>query len=168
MVMSKLCSVVCLAALVVSSAGTAAFAQSAGAKMQGNYNFWQAQGWQQQAQHQSRALYYYGQTENPTPEQAKEHATTARSAVTSSQKHLAELKKANPDNKDAQAAITKVESINKKVLGHCDMCDKAIAKGDYKECGTCCANIVHDLHDASAEMKKLQKALDIHDEVPKK
>jgi hypothetical protein len=125
--MSKLYSVVCLTALVVAAVVPSAFAQSGGAKMQGNYNFWQAQGWQQQAQHQSRALYYYGQTENPTPEQAREHATAARSAVTSSQKHLAELKKANPDNKDAQAAIAKVESINKKVVGHCDMCDKAIA-----------------------------------------
>jgi hypothetical protein len=145
--MSKLYSVVCLTALVVAAVVPSAFAQSGGAKMQGNYNFWQAQGWQQQAQHQSRALYYYGQTENPTPEQAREHATAARSAVTSSQKHLAELKKANPDNKDAQAAI---------------------AKGDYKECGTCCADIVHDLHDADVEMKKLQKALSIHDELPKK
>src|SRR6188768_1180513 len=120
MTMSKLCSVVCMAALVVASAGQSAIAQKSGAaaKFQGNYNFWQAQGWQQQAQHQSRALYYYGQTENPTPAQAKEHATAARSAVTSSQKHLAELKKANPDNKEAQAAIAKIESINKKVLRH--------------------------------------------------
>ncbi|MFO1041684.1 MAG: hypothetical protein U0941_07860 [Planctomycetaceae bacterium] len=166
--MLKVCTVVCMATLVVASVESSVFAQGAGAKMQGNYNFWQAQGWQQQAQHQSRALYYYGQTENPTAEQAKEHAKAARSAVASSQKHLAELKKANPDNKEAQAAITKVESINKKVLGHCDMCDQAIAKGDYKECGACCAEIVHDLHDADAAMKTLQKALDIHHEVPKK
>lgn len=166
--MSKLCSIVCLTALAVTSAGGAAFAQGAGAKMQGNYNFWQAQGWQQHAQSQARSLYFYGQTAAPTAEQAKEHATAARAAVGSAQKHLAELKKANPDNKDAQAAIAKIEAINKKVLGHCDMCDKAIGKGDYKECGTCCTNIVHDLHEANAEMKKLQKALEIHDEVPKK
>jgi hypothetical protein len=165
--MSKLCSVVCLASLVVSAVGQSASAQ-ADAKFKGNYNFWGAMGWQQQAQNQSRALYYYGQAPAPSAVQAKEHATAARTAVTSAQKHLAELKKANPDNKDAQAAITKIESINKKVLGHCDMCDKAIAKGDYKECGICCTNIVHDLHDANAEMKKLQKALDIQEEVPKK
>lgn len=166
--MSKLCSIAFVAALVLAS-GSSAFAQgAAGAKMQGNYNFWQAMGWQQQAQNQARSLYYYGQTLAPTAEQAKEHATAARKAVETSQKHLAELKKANPDNKAAQAAIAKIEAIDKKVLGHCDMCDAAVAKGDYKECGTCCASIVHELHEADDEMKHLQKALDIHHDVPKK
>lgn len=166
--MSKLGTILCMAMLSVALGGEVVFGQGGDAKALGHYNFWQSMGWQQQAQHQARSLYYYGQTPTPTLEQAKEHATAARSSVVSSQKSLAELKKANPDNKEAQASITKIESINKKVLGHCDMCDKAIAKGDYKECGTCCASIVQDLHDASAEMTNLQKALKIHDELPKR
>jgi hypothetical protein len=166
--MSKLGTVLCLATLTVTLASQAAFGQGGDSKALGHYNFWQSMGWQQQAQHQARSLYYYGQTTTPTPEQAKEHAVAARTSVVSSQKSLAELKKANPDNKEAQTSIAKIESINKKVLGHCDMCDKAIAKGDYKECGTCCASIVQDLHDAGAEMVHLQKALKIHDELPKK
>lgn len=165
--MLRSCSAVCVATLALA-AGSMALGQNAPGKAVGNYNFWQAQGWQQHAQSQARALYYYGQTEAPTAAQAKEHSASARKAIESSQKHLSELKKANSDNKEAQAAVAKIEAINKKVLGHCDMCDAAVAKGDYKECGTCCSNIVHDLQEASEEMKKLQKALDIPHEVPKK
>jgi hypothetical protein len=136
------------------------FAQSG--KASGDvYNFWKTQGWHQQAQSQARALYHYGQTPQPTPAQAQEHATAARQAVVASQKSLAELKKSNPENKDAQAAIAKIEEIQKKVLGHCDMVDKSLAKGDHAEMCACCADMHHDLEAANAELTKLQKALKI-------
>ena len=150
----------CVAALTAAMVGQSAFGQ-ADMKAKGNYNFWQAMGWQQQAQSQSRALYYYGQTQQPTPAQAKEHATTVRQGIVNAQKGLAELKKDNPDNKEAQEAIAKIEQIQKKVLGHCDMMDKALAKADHVEMCSCCADIHDDIEAANAEMSKLQKALKI-------
>lgn len=133
------------------------------------YNFWKTMGWQQQTQSHARALYYYGQTAQPTPTQAKEHATAARQGVENAQRSLAELKKSNPDNKDALAAIAKIEEIQKKVLGHCDMMDKALAKGDHVEMCSCCADIVNEVDAVNAEMTKLMKALKIEKtELPKK
>lgn len=165
--MSKSISGICLTFAIAASLSSPAFGQ-ADAKMKGNYNFWQAMGWQQQAQHQARSLYYYGQTQNPNPAQSQEHAAAARTAVTKAQTSLAELKKAHPTNKDAQESIMKIEAVQKKVLEHCDKCDKALMKGDHSAAGQCSADIVHDLHEANAELKKLQKALDLHEEVPKK
>lgn len=161
---------VVVAAMTLAIVSQSVDAQDAGAKQKGNvYNFWQTMGWQQQAQTQSRALYYYGQTEQPTPAQAKEHATAARQGVTAAQKSLAELKKANPDNKEAQAAIAKLEVIQKKVLGHCDMMDQSLAKGDHVEMCSCCSDIFNEIEAANVETAKLQKALKIeHTELPKK
>jgi hypothetical protein len=140
-----------------------------GAKARGDvYNFWQAQGWQQQAHTQARVLYHYGQTAQPTPEQAKVHATAARQGVVNAQKSLAELKKSNPDNKEAQAAIVKIEELQKKILGHCDMMDKSLAKGDHVEMCACCADIANEVDAVNAEFLKLQKALKIDDAKPLK
>lgn len=168
--MSRLCTALGLAALTVAMAtGQWAQAQEEGAaKALGHYNFWQSMGWQHQAQHQARSLYYYGQTKDPSADKAKEHAAAARAAVTLSQKHLAELKKTSPNDKAAQASIAKIEEIHKKVLTHCDACDKAVAKGDHTAMSSASADIVHDLHDADAEMKNLQKTLKLNSEVPKK
>lgn len=164
----RLTAVLCVAAIMTAVFGQSALAQG-DAKMKGNYNFWNAMGWQQHAQNQARSLYYYGQTQQPTPAQAAEHANAARAGVKTAQKSLAELKKENPDNKEAQAAIAKVEEIQKKVLGHCDMCDKARDKGDNVEMCSCCADIVNDLEAANAEMSKLQKVLKIaNPELPKR
>ncbi|MDZ4686608.1 MAG: hypothetical protein SH850_16175 [Planctomycetaceae bacterium] len=148
--------------------GQSAYAQSG--KASGDvYNFWKTQGWQQQSQSQARSLYHYGQTAQPTPAQAREHATSARQGVVAAQKSLGELKKSNPDNKEAQAAIAKIEEMQKKVLGHCDMVDKALAKGDHAEMCACCADMVHDLEAADGELTKLQKALKIEKvELPKR
>jgi hypothetical protein len=164
----KLSAVLGVAVMTLAMAGQSALAQSGKAK--GDvYNFWQTQGWQQQAHSQARALYYYGQTQQPTPAEAREHATAARQGIEKAQKSLAQLKKDNPDNKDAQTAIAKIEEIQKKVLGHCDMVDKALAKGDHIEMCACCADMVHDLDAANAEMTKLQKALKIEDQkLPKR
>lgn len=156
----KLSAMLCVGTMTLAMVGQLAFAQSG--KASGDvYNFWKTQGWQQQAHSQARSLYYYGKTQQPTPAQATEHATAARQSIVAAQKSLAELKKSNPDNKEAQAAIAKIEEIQKKVLGHCDMVDKALAKGDHVEMCSCCADMVHDLDAANAEMTKLQKALKI-------
>jgi hypothetical protein len=158
----------CVAAMTVATASQSVFAQ-ADAKAKGNaYNFWQSMGWQQQAHSQARSLYYYGQTQQPTPAQAKEHATAARQGIEKAQKGLAELKKDNSDNKEAQEAIAKIEQIQKKILGHCDMMDKALAKADFVEMCSCCSDIQDQVEAANAEMAKLQKALKIEDHAPKK
>ncbi|MDX1967067.1 MAG: hypothetical protein SFV23_07855 [Planctomycetaceae bacterium] len=141
--------------------GQSAYAQSGKASVD-VYNFWKTQGWQKNAQHQARSLYYYGQTPQPiSPPQAKEHATAVRESIVASQKSLGELKKSNPDNKEAQAAIAKIGEIHAKVLGHCDMLDKSLGKTDTAEMCACCADIHHDLEGADAEMTKLMKALKI-------
>ncbi len=157
---AKISAILCTATLTLVMAGPVSFAQAPG-KATGNYNFWDAQGWQQHAQTQARSLYYYSQTPTPTPEKAKEHALAARTGVVSAQKSLAELKKGNPDNKEAQASITKLEAMHTKLVGHCDMVEKAIAKGEHIELAACCANMFHDIEAANAEMAKLQKALKI-------
>lgn len=159
----KVATVLGIASMAFAMMGPSASAQATGgAKARGDvYNFWQMQGWQQQTHSQARALYYYGQTAQPTPAQAKEHATAARQGVVNAQKSLAELKKSNPDNKEASAAITKIEEIQKKVLGHCDMMDKALDKADHVEMCSCCADIVNEVDAANVEMTKLMKALKI-------
>ncbi|HET6422408.1 MAG TPA: hypothetical protein VFG20_01915 [Planctomycetaceae bacterium] len=166
----KLSSVMIAVAVLLGISTQAGLAQqTGGAKARGDvYNFWQAQGWQQHAHTQARVLYHYGQTETPTPTQAREHATAARDGVAKAQKSLAELKKANPDNKDAQAAIVKIEELQKKILGHCDMMDKALAKGDHVEMCACCADILGEVDAVNAEFTKLQKALKIESAAPKR
>jgi hypothetical protein len=39
--------------------------------------------------------------------------------------------------------------------------DKALAKGDHAEMCACCADVVHEIEAANAEMSKLQKLLKI-------
>jgi len=155
----------CVTALTLASVGQSAFGQADMKAKGNNYNFWQAMGWQQQGQSQARSLYYYGQTAQPTPAQAKEHATAARQGIEKAQKSLAQLKKDNPDNKEAQDAIAKIEAIQKKILGHCDKMDAALAKADFVEMCSCCADIHDEIEAANTEMAKLQKALKI--ETPK-
>lgn len=159
----KLATILSIGAITLAVVGQSALAQDgAAAKAKGTaYNFWQSMGWQQQAHSQARALYYYGQTAQPTPAQAREHAAAARQGVEKSQQSLAELKKNHADNKEVQAVIAKIEDIQKKVLGHCDMMDKALAKGDHVEMCACCADVVHEIEAANAEMSKLQKLLKI-------
>jgi hypothetical protein len=168
--MKSLMAVLAAAAVFMGATAQSGFAQpTGGAKARGDvYNFWQAQGWQQQAHSQARALYHYGQTEQPTPVQAKEHATAARQGVQNAQKSLAELKKANPDNKEAQAAIAKIEELQKKILGHCDMMDKALAKAEHVEMCNCCADILQEVDAVNAQFDKLQKALRIDSTPPKR
>ncbi len=159
----KLATMLAIGAMTLAMVGQSGLAQDgAAAKAKGTaYNFWQSMGWQQQAHSQARALYYYGQTAQPTPAQAREHATAARQGAEKAQQGLAQLKKDHSDNKDVQAAIAKIEEIQKKVLGHCDMLDKALAKGDHVEMCACCADVVHEIEAANAEMSKLQKLLKI-------
>jgi hypothetical protein len=157
------------AAVVMMMAGQAAYAQGGAKALGHDYNFWEAMHWQQHAQNHARSLYVYSQTAEPTPAQAKEHVTAARTSLTTAKKNLAELKKVQPDNKEAHASIVKIEEIQKTTLAHCDKADKAIAAGNQHEITACCADLYHDLEAAHAEMAKLQKALKIASpEVPKK
>jgi len=158
----------CVAAMSLATLTQPVLAQGVQKPKGGSYNFWEAMGWQQHAQNQARSLYHYGQTQQPTPAQAKEHATAARQAIEKSQTHLSQLKKDNPDNKEAQEAIATIEKIQKKILGHCDMMDKALAKADFVEMCSCCADIHEEVDAANAAMAKLQKALKIEDHAPKK
>ena len=89
--------------------------------------------------------------------------TAVRQNLDTCQKAIGELKKTNPENKEALAAIEKIEVIHKKVLGHCDQMDKQLkdGKGDSTEISACCADMHTDLDAADAEMNKLMKALKI-------
>lgn len=167
----KLATMLGIAAITLAMVGQSAIGQDgAAAKAKGTaYNFWRSMGWQQQAHSQARALYYYGQTVQPTHTQAREHATAARQGVEKALQSLAGLKKDHEDNQDVLTAITRIEAIQKKVLGHCDMMDKALAKGDHVEMCACCADVVHEIEAANAEMSKLQKLLKIENpELPKR
>ena len=164
----KFAAVLTVAAMALTSTSGFVHAQ-AGAKALGHdYNFWETMGWQHHAQNQARSLYVYSQTTQPTPAQATEHATAARASLTSAKKNLAELKKVQPDNKEAQASIAKIEEIHKTLLSHCDKADKAIASGSQEAIAASSADLFHDLDEANAEMAKLQKALKIEKPAPPK
>ncbi len=139
--------------------------RDAGSKARGeSYNFWVGETALSHARDNARSLYYYGQTQVAVPTaQAQEHVTAVRQNLVTCQKAIGELKKENPDNKDAQTAIAKIEGIHKKVLGHCDQLDKDLSKETaegVKICA-CCVNMHTELHAADAEMKSLMKALKI-------
>ena len=139
--------------------------RDAGSKARGEiYNFWVTRSGQSHAQDHARSIYYYGQTQQPlTAPQVQQHISGIRQSVASSQKGLTELKKGNPDNKEAQAAIAKIEAVHKKVLAHCDKLTSETAKEKPQSTVVCdcCADIHDDLDAASEEISKLQKALKI-------
>lgn len=147
------------------SAAMANQPRDAGSKARGEiYNFWGARSGQTHAQDQARSIYYYGKTQQPlSAPQLQEHITGMRQSLTSCQRNLSELKKGNPDNKEAQAAITKIEAIHKKVLEHSDKLasEAAKEKSDSAAVCDCCVDIHSELEAANAEMSKLQKALKI-------
>lgn len=166
---TKVLTTLVMAAMAVVFAGQAAHAQiEAGKALGHDYNFWATMGWQQHAQSHARTLYVYSQTPQPVSAQATEHVAAARASVTSAKKTLAELKKVQPDNKDAQASIAKVEEIHKTLLAHCDKADKAIAAGKQDEIATTSADLYHDTDAANAEMANLQKILKIKTPEPPK
>jgi hypothetical protein len=163
----KLATILTVAAMMLVSAGQSARAQ-VGKALGHDYNFWETMGWQHHAQNQARSLYVYSQTPQPVAAPATEHVTAARASVVSAKKNLAELKKVQPDNKEAQASIAKIEEIQKTLLAHCDKADKAIAGGKHDEIAATSADMYHDLDEANAEMAKLQKALKIEKPAPPK
>ncbi len=162
--------------------GNAVAQNDAGSKARGDvYNFWGSQSRQNHAQDHARSLYFYGQTQQVvgqpqaqpviTPVQAQKHVIGVRENLTASQKGLGELKKSNADNKEALAAIAKIEAIHKKVMGHCEMLDKELGKEktDGATICDCCLDMDADLDAADAEMTKLMKALKIEKlDLPKK
>ncbi len=162
--------------------GNAVAQNDAGSKARGDiYNFWGSKSRQTHAQDHSRSLYYYGQTQQVvgqpqaqpviTPVQAQQHVVGVRENLAASQKGLGELKKSNADNKEALAAIAKIEAIHKKVMGHCEMLDKELGKEktDGATICDCCLDMHADLDAADAEMTKLMKALKIEKlDLPKK
>ena len=141
--------------------------RDAGSKARGDVtNFWVPSYSQSHAQDHARSLYYYGQDQQPVAAPViQEHVTAIRQNLNTCQKGLEELKKANPDNKEAQTSITKIETIHKKVLEHCSMLDKEAKneKGDSVVVCDCCADMHHELDEAKTEMGKLQKALKIEE-----
>ncbi len=141
--------------------------RDAGSKAHGEiYNFWVPKSSQSHAQDHARSLYYYGRTQQPlSAPPAQQHVKAIRQNLSTCQQGLGEMKKANPDNKEAQTAITKIEVIHTKVLEQCDMLDKECCK---EKCDStlvcdCCAGVHHDLKTADSEMDKLQKALKIEE-----
>jgi hypothetical protein len=104
----KLAAILTVAAVMLVSAGQSAHAQ-AGKALGHDYNFWETMGWQHHAQNQARSLYVHSQTPQPAAAAATEHVAAARASVVSAKKNLAELKKVQPDNKEAQASIAKIE-----------------------------------------------------------
>lgn len=151
--------------LSMTSLGLADTPRDAGSKARGEiYNFWVGRSANTHAQDNSRSLYYYGQTQQAVPApQAQEHVTAVRQNLNTCQQALGELKKSNPENKEAVAAIEKIEVIHKKVLSHCDQMDKQLTdgKGDSTEICACCSEMHSDLDAADTEMDKLMKALKI-------
>ena len=149
-----------LASLVLADAP-----RDAGSKARGEaYNFWVGRSANNHARDNSRSLYYYGQTQpSVSVPQAQEHVTAVRQNLNTCQKAIGELKKSNPENKEALAAIEKIEVIHKKVLGHCEQMDKQFkdGKGDGTVICACCADMHSDLDAADAEMDKLMKSLKI-------
>lgn len=160
-------------AMSLSIAVIAAPQRDAGSKARGDiYNFWGARSSHQHAHEQAQGLYHYSRTQDIVPAApAQEHIAGVRTNLGSSRKALGELKKTNPDNKEALAAIAKIEEIHKKVLAQCEDVEKQL-KTDQAESGAvsaCCVEMHTELEAASAEMNKLQKALKIRSlDVPAK
>ena len=166
------CSTLTLVAILTLGLVASATAQKprdAGSKARGDiYNFWVGERAQSHARDNARSLYYYGQTQEVVPSaQAQQHVAAVRQNMATSEKAVGELKKDNPDNKDALAAIAKIEGIHKKVLGHCEQLDKDLAKdnADGVKICACCVGMHAEWDAADVEMKNLMKALKI--EAPK-
>ena len=162
------CSTLTLAAILslgLVASATADKPRDAGSKARGEvYNFWVGERAQSHARDNARSLYYYGQTQEVVPSaQAQQHVAAVRQNLATCEKAVGELKKDNPDNKDALAAIAKIEGIHKKVLGHCEQLDKDLAKdtAEGAKICACCVGMHADLDKADAEMKTLMKALKI-------
>lgn len=140
-------------------------ARDAGSKARGEVmQFWVGKSANSHARDNARSLYYYGQTQQVVPAApAQQYVQDVRQNLATSQKALGELKKGNPDNKEAQAALAKIAEIHKKVLGHCDMLDKELGKSEAKSATICdcCVDLHADLDAADAEFTKLMKALKI-------
>lgn len=179
----KMLTQLSLAVLVgLTLIGNAVAQNDAGSKARGDvYNFWGSKSRQNHAQDHARSLYFYGQTQQVvgqpqakpviTPVQAQQHVIGVRENLAASQKGLGELKKSNAENKEALAAIAKIEAIHKKVMGHCEMLDKELGKEktDGATICDCCLDMHADLDAADAEMTKLMKALKIEKlDLPKK
>ena len=166
------CSTLTLAAILslgLVASATADKPRDAGSKARGDiYNFWVGERAQSHARDNARSLYYYGQTQEVVPSaQAQQHVAAVRQNLATCEKAVGELKKENPDNKDALVAIAKIEGIHKKVLGHCEQLDKDLAKdnADGAKICACCVGMHAELDAADVEMKHLMKALKI--EAPK-
>lgn len=162
------CSTLTLAAILslgLVASATADKPRDAGSKARGEvYNFWVGDTAQRHAQDSARSLYYYGQTQEVVPAaQAQQHVTAVRENLATCQKSVGELKKENPDNQEALAAIAKIEEIHKKVLTQCDHLDKELAKesAEGAKICACCVGMHADLDKADTEMKTLMKALKI-------
>jgi hypothetical protein len=162
---STLTLVTILSLGLVASAMAADKPRDAGSKARGDaYNFWVGERAQSHARDNARSLYYYGQTQEVVPTaQAQLHVTAVRENLATCQKTVGELKKENPDNKDALASIAKIEAIHKKVLTQCDHLDKELAKetAEGAKICACCVGMHDDLDQADVEMKNLMKALKI-------
>ena len=154
-------------AVSVSSVVLAGPQRDAGSKARGDiYHFWNARSHNTHAHQQAQSLYHYGQTQDVVAAPpAKEHITSVQQGVAASQKSLAELKKNHPDNKEALAAIAKIEEIQKKVLAQCEHVEKELGTDDANSetITSCCVELHHDLDLAAAELNKLKKALKIED-----
>ncbi len=163
-----------VAVFVALSVSSEALAQrDAGSKARGDvYNFWNARSHNSHAHQQAQSLYHYGQTKDVVPSApAKEHITSVQQGVVASQKSLAELKKNHPDNKEALAAIAKIEEIQKKVLAQCEHVQKELAAdtANSEAISACCVELNHDLDSAASELNKLKKALKIEEpKIPQK
>jgi hypothetical protein len=155
--------------LIYVAIGTAGLAQDrprdAGSKARGQaYKFWVSRSSNAHARDNARSIFHYGRIEQAVPAApVQEHLTAVRDNVQKSQKAISELKKDNPENKEALASIARVDAIHKKVLEHCDRMDTQLAdgEGDSEEVCACCVDMHRDLSAADAEMEKLMKALKI-------
>lgn len=163
--------------LVCAALGTAGIAQDvprdAGSKARGQaYKFWVSRSSNAHARDNARSVFHYGRIQQAVPAApVQEHLSAVRENLQKSQKAISELKKDNPDNKEALACIARIDEIHKMVLQHCDRMDKQFAdgEGDSAEVCACCVDMHHDLGAADAEMGKLMKTLKIDElELPKK
>ena len=161
---SKLmCALICGLALVTTVA--ADHPRDAGSKARGEiYNFWVGESSQRHAQDHARSLHYYGQTQPiVTSAPAQQHVAAVRQNLESCQKAVGELKKSNPENKEVQAAVTKIGQVHAKVLSQCDQLDKTLSKEKCEGMAlcNCCVDMCAALDGADVEMGSLMKALKI-------
>ncbi|MBL8819704.1 MAG: hypothetical protein JNL58_27005 [Planctomyces sp.] len=161
--------------MICVAIGTAGLAQDrprdSGSKARGQaFKFWVSRSANAHARDNARSIFHYGRIQQAVPAvPVQEHLTAVRDNVQKSQKAISDLKKDNPENKEALASIARVDALHKKVLEHCDRLDAQVAdgEGDSEEVCACCVDMHRDLSAADAEMEKLMKALKIEKlEVP--